>query len=132
MNLETHEATPTLQAGLTSFLPDASERCREQMCGPSEGGAQLKGGEAGESGPKPAASLSTSLIRRGAVRDDVLAALKLSCPEATPLSGVNGRAAEAGGYRPHWHGSLRGAGLFGVLYLAALMLFATALHMWPN
>ncbi len=95
--------------------------------------------------PKPAASLNSTLIRRGEGRAAPAAATPpdtasrsapalrsgsdLAIPPA-PSPKAAGAAPPAGRRRRlvSWHN----AGMFGVLYLAALVLFATAFDMWPR
>ncbi len=85
--------------------------------------------------PKPAAALSSTLIRRGEGR----AVPATLMPPDSPLGHApadlsiplrpGATTADPGGRRIM---SWRGMGLFGVLYLAALVLFAAAFDMWPK
>jgi hypothetical protein len=90
---------------------------------------------------KPAAALSATLIRRGDGRAVPAAAAppptaperrgagKLTISHSPGKGAAVGKAGEAHARR---RVSLRGAGLFGMLYLAALALFAAAFDMWAH
>ncbi len=89
--------------------------------------------------PKPAASLAPTLIRRGQGRAvPAAAAPPASTAEMTgglaipPAPGVGGIAAPTAKRSRRRMMSWRSAGLFGALYLAALVLFAAAFDMWPS
>jgi hypothetical protein len=99
--------------------------------------------------PKPPAALSPTLIRRGeghavpaaAVPPAEAASLRMGgrgVPElGVPERPVGHELAPLGDAAAKPRGpsrlmSWRGASLFGVMYLAALMLFAAAFDMWPT
>ncbi len=90
--------------------------------------------------PKPAAALDATLIRRGQGRaTPALAAPPAGTPGpvnlaelAIPAAPNAGGSAATGRRRRRRLVSWHSAGMFGVLYLAALALFAAAFDMWPR
>lgn len=81
-----------------------------------------------EAEPKPAATLSATLVRRSDRSAAPAAAGAAPTDHQLDIPPRSGRV-DAGKRR---HVSWRGAGIFGVLYLAALALFAAAFNMWPS
>jgi len=69
--------------------------------------------------PKPAAALTADRIRR--VRDARVGA-------AMPDEALSAPSSSGSGGRRFW----RRAGLFGLVYLAALAAFAAAFDVWPT